>query len=543
MKKESFKILKVLIPSLFIFTTASFAQDSKDTKALTSCICEADPGLKDKQLSQKSLVCFEELKNSYLKENKFSEFVDFLKSEPCPGNKAVAALAGYSIASTRYSQLKYLEDSKNWDEYFAKGNDYRDDIINGAVKAIGATKVEDPLNIRARLLLFQFHKDLQDNFAEASLADLTNSVQEYARSGSDIEVIKEVADKLLASDEKGKSRELYKIYAKKLASSDIDSEALKGIAVDFYNQGNIELSENVYNTYIDKVSSGLSKEELLKELGGIGIIFAYQDNNANDMFYAEEIFKKMDLLGGQDAFDEELIYLRGFNLEKSKLFTQAKDVYVDLIKRFPKSKHADEVIYKTGIIYVYILRDLKTGRTYFEQLAQIEPLSPQRASSLYQLGLLKQWEGESLAARKYYNKLLEKLKDSDADRLAALKERLKEIDEKKSLDYNLKVAIDTALKDEYANLDMGKLDLKATSYRPKRGKELGIGSSAYIGATGCLQIELQYLWSGDLGGLKPASNASEFKTTYKSSGTQVINAVMFSPTGIASRNIDFVDVD
>ena len=84
---------------------------------------------------------------------------------------------------------------------------------------------------------------------------------------------------------------------------------------------------------------------------------------------------------------------RGFNLEKSKAYSQAKDVYIDFMARFPRSSHRDELIYKTGLIYTYILRDSGKGRDYFKQLNQKLSLLTYDLASLYQLGLLSQWEG------------------------------------------------------------------------------------------------------------------------------------------------------
>lgn len=57
-----------------------------------------------------------------------------------------------------------------------------------------------------------------------------------------------------------------------------------------------------------------------------------------------------------------------------------------------------------------------------------------------------------------------------------------------------------------------------------------------------MQIELQYLWSGDLGSKKPSANEAEFATAYTNTGTKVINLVVVSPAGIIDRSLDLVDV-
>ena len=512
----------------------AYAEESKAKapEALTRCICEAKGG---------ELACLNELKDSYFKDNKFSDFVGLLRGL-CPGEKTIEPAVNYYIALTRYSQLKHLEEAQLWDEYFAKGNDYRDDIASAAKKAIDATTSGNVINVDASLLLYQFHKDQQDTFVDGALSGLMSSVSGYAASGDDIKTVKEVADKLLAYGEPKEAKELYKVYARKLSSANIKDAELKDIAALFYKDGNTELSENIYDIYIERISKNPAKEKLAQELAGIARDFAYKDSGVKDMLYAEGIFKKIEELAGKDAFNEELMYLRGFNLEKAKEYGQAKDIYRDFLKNFPKSNRLDELNYKIGIIYTYILRDPKTGIEYFNKLINAGSSSGEALASLYQLGLLRQWSGDFAGAKDYYNKLIEKAGDLDPDRLTLTRQRLKEIEENKPIEYNLKTALDIALKDEYANLDVSNAWLSADFYQPQKNKEVTISSLTSIGPSGCLQIELQYLWSGDLGGAKPAVSQSGFKTSYKAKGTQVINMVLISPTGITGRSLDMVDV-
>jgi hypothetical protein len=57
-----------------------------------------------------------------------------------------------------------------------------------------------------------------------------------------------------------------------------------------------------------------------------------------------------------------------------------------------------------------------------------------------------------------------------------------------------------------------------------------------------MQVEIQYLWSGDLGSAKPPLEKSEFNTTYVQRGTKEINLVIVSPSGVLDRSIELVDV-
>ncbi|MFA5286878.1 MAG: hypothetical protein WC394_01220 [Candidatus Omnitrophota bacterium] len=448
----------------------------------------------------------------------------------------------YRAALSRYQKLKYLEEANSWDEYFSKGNDYRNEITGKAGKVSLSAAKDDPLRVYSRLLLYCFHKDQQDTFTEDALSDLMSSVLDYAKLSKNIIPIKEAADKLLVYGEKSKAKELYKIYAKGLALSDIKNEALKEVADGFYKNNNLELAENIYDIYIEKISNKMPKEKFIIELKSIAAAFAYKDSGSNDLAYAESIFKMIENAGGTDVFDQELIYLRGFNLEKDKEYLRAKDVYLLLLQKYPESKYADELTYKAGIIFTYALSDLKAGREYFDKLVDKESIIPYSLASLYQLGLFKQWEGDLTTAKGYYKKLIEKSEGNLTDTLAMAKDRLKESEEGAAMEHNLKVFMDVSLKKASADFDMSKVDLRSSIYNPKPGEEASIKSSVYLASSGCFNVELQYLWSGNLGDIKPDTKQPEFKALYKNQGTKMIGLVLVSPSGITDYTFDLIDV-
>jgi len=225
-----------------------------------------------------------------------------------------------------------------------------------------------------------------------------------------------------------------------------------------------------------------------------------------------------------------------------KDYPKAKDLYLDLLKRYPQTKYADEADFKTGIISTYILRDMKTGRDYFEKLARKETLSPQVISSLYQLGLLSQWENDLVKAKDYYNKLVEKSGNDFAETVVLARERLKEITESKPIEYNLKTFLDASLKAESPAFESVKVDLNSSRYRLKKDESTDINCTPYAVESGCMKVEIQYLWSGDLGTAKTSLEKSGFNATYAQRGTKIINLAVVSPTGVLDRSIEIVDV-
>ena len=539
MTNQISKILKIFLIFITLHIThytlhKSFAQDNDKLVSLSKKIIEA-------KASEELYAPFEELKSLYFNANKYTDFAEFLKSLS-QKKKTLEPFSNYYIALSRYHQLKYLEDAQKWDEYFAQGNAYRDELTQQAQKAIAATTADEALHIYARLTLWQFHKDQQDALAEQALTDLMSSVFEYAKAAGDIKPIKESADRLLSYGEKGRAKELYKIYAERLVTSDIKDDALGSIASGFYKEGNLELAEGIYNIYVERIIKSTPQEKLVPILIDIAKEFSYKGQGQNDPIYAEKIFRKIEETGGKKAFDQELMYLRAFNLEKAKECAKAKDIYSDLVLAFPETIHKDEAIFKVGIINTYVLRDIKEGKRYFQELAQKETLNTHVISSLYHLGLLSQWEGDLIKAKEYYAQLLEKASEGFIEITRQAQERLKEIQEVKPIEYNLKTFLDISLKEENSMFDMTKLDLNSHPYKVKKEEPVNTSSTAYTSPSGCMQIELQYLWSGDLGSKKPSANESAFDTAYTDIGTKVINLVVVSPTGVIDRSLGLVDV-
>jgi len=328
----------------------------------------------------------------------------------------------------------------------------------------------------------------------------------------------------------------------KLTAADIKLDKLKQVAVNFYKEANLDLSESIFDAYIDKAVKSLPKEKMVSELIEIASMFSYKAKGESDMPYAEKIFAKAESLGGKEALNEEQIYLRALNLEKSKEWAKCADIYSELINRFPQSKYADRAQFKAGVISTYILRERDKGTGYFVKLSEMNA-SAQSISSLYQLGLLSQWEKDYPKAKAYYNKLLEKAQSNFTETQAMAKARLKEIEEGKAIESSLLGFLDNSLKEENSQFDMSRVSLTLNPYNAAVDSEVAISSNALSGASGCMQVELQYLWSGDLGSVVPNSAQSGFPTTYKDTGSKVIFLVVLAPSGTLDRALDFADID
>ncbi len=532
------------------FLSALFAEADDKLNELNSRILEA-------KSSSERYILFEQLTDIYFKENKYNEYVEYLKSLS-QKNTGFEPISDYYTALSRYYQLKYLEESQNWSEYFDKGNIYREQIIEFAKKAIDKTLSQELINIYAKLVLWRLHKDQEDNLVESSLSDLMVSVLEYSKEPLNILLIKDIAGQLSSYGEKLNSRRLYQLYVDKIAASNANPDSLEPVASGFYKEGNIELSELVYDVYIERIVKSFAKEKAIPVLVNIAKQFSCQSPGIKDLFFTEKVFNSVEEIGGKDVFDEELFYLRAFNLEKAKLYQKAKGIYMDLISRYPKTIYFDEANYKLGVISAYIMRDVKSAKGYFEKLSESLPVegaisagttsvekqnvSAEVISSLYHLGLLSQWSNDLPKARQYYDKLLEAAKGSFAAKVTLAKQRIKEIDEAKPIESNLKMFLDLSLKDENSMFDMGKLDLKTSLCYVKINQPVSVSAMVFTPESGCMQVKLEYLWSGDLGSAKPNLNEASFDTVYLESGVREINLVVVSSTGVFDRCIEIINV-
>lgn len=523
--------------SFLLIPCAVLALEENRLAPLSKEIIESGDG-------ESAVAPLEEIKELYLTDNNYSGYVDFLRSIG-DRKKALLPYINYYIALTRYEHLKYLEEKQLWDEYFAEGNAYRGHITSGAQDAIDATGTVEALNLKARLLLWQFHRGQQDALAEEGLTDLMNAATSYSGGRGDIKLLKDAADKILAGGERGKAREMYKLYVDKIVAAQVSGDEIKKIALGFYNEGNFDLAESMYDMYIERIMKvkEQKKEETAAVLIETAKMFAYRKTVPCDAAYAEKIFRMIEEAGFADVWTEDLLYLRATNLLRAKEFAKAKDVYADFAVRFPLSVRADEAVYKSALISIYALHDMAAQEPLKKLAGRQENISYYVTAGLYHLGLLAQWSDNAAEALRYYNQALEKAGDTFPETAALARGRMSEVQESKPLEYNLKSFLDAACSATPVVPEESRgLQLVCEPAQAAVGENVTVSAAASVGATGCFQVELQYLWSGRLGASAPGS-VSSFTTSYAEPGVKEINLIVLSATGIVDYGIDFTDVE
>jgi len=109
---------------------------------------------------------------------------------------------------------------------------------------------------------------------------------------------------------------------------------------------------------------------LAGQLKEIARQFSYDPISVGDTAYAEKVFASMEELAGKDSFDEEALYLRAFSLEKAKEFAKAKDIYRELINRFPQSTRINEALIKPACSLFTACAALKTAGQILKSCAK-----------------------------------------------------------------------------------------------------------------------------------------------------------------------------
>ncbi|MEK6567760.1 MAG: tetratricopeptide repeat protein [Candidatus Omnitrophota bacterium] len=502
-----------------------------------------------------SLSKLEELSSLYLEGHQYNQLVDFLRKQELIAVSGCELPLGYYIGLCRYHQLRYLEETKNWQEYFDRGGLYREELFQETMKTVSLCP-ESPLAIKAQVINWLEHKAQNDSLGKDALDKLISSLNNYVRQlasglsslegevsppGLDMEVIKETADILQREGEPALARAAYNIYVGRLDDSKTTMEELRLAAESALESGNISLAEIIYERYINGIKLSFSKEDLAKELTVIAEQFRFKD-----MAYAEKISTILEDSCGTGCFSDELQYARAYNLQRLRDYSKAIQEYEKLVKNFPASPRINEAEFKLGVLYTYIISQKEEGLNYWQKVIERDSDLILVVESLYHRALINQSGRYFDMALADYSKILERVNNNpDFKELTErVQIRQKEIQESKPIEYNLKTFLDLSLKKEgIIESQASALDLTAEPFKTIRDREIEFSLNQPQIMTGCLVPALIYLWSGDLGGIYPVPVTPEFSAAYQIKGVKVVNVVVLSALEPVGSALEMVDID
>ncbi|MFC1708597.1 tol-pal system YbgF family protein [Candidatus Omnitrophota bacterium] len=530
MKKIS--IIFLLATLLLVQICAAEENDSlKQSIKSANSIEEAEPQLK-------------ELLDVYSAEKEFDEFYTFLTSLEKNRNLASSPLIYYYKTLTRINQMQFLEENKMWEELFDNKNLYEPQIKEDLEKARKSSVSIDALSLKLKFIEWQLIKD-DEGASITTLEELFNLAQEYAQTQGAAIVIKDIADELSQKKEDNYAKKLYNVYVSKIAETDIGQKELKELAEAFIIADRVNVAIALYDIYLDKLAdSQLDRAVVLEEMFEIAEKFVHPGwQDGLDPFYAEEVYKRIEFLLGEEAFTDLSRNKRSYNLERIKEHDPCLGEYLELADSFPEYLKRDNVYFRLGIISAYLSSKIDKARGYFLKIINDYPESQDYLNSLYHLGLLSHWQEDSEKAKEYYNKIIEKTKGVEpGPEIATLaKSRAEEIEEVRDIEYNLRTFLDAVLiegeEEKYVQLELYAKFAKEYLEEP-----IEFQTNSYSINTGCLQQDLTYLWSGQLGDNQAPFNKSEFHTSYFELGTKVVNVVLVGQSGALVGTVEMADI-
>lgn len=536
---------------LFVVLTAVCCQLSVGQKSAVNAQESADSRLKALEAlilanPKDSAPALEELSGLYFAAGEYNQFADFLKrifkdkaQDDCSRPE------GYYLGLCRYHQLRRLEESQAWQEYFDKGADYRQELFD-ETRRLALDCPNSPFAIRAQIINWLEHKARNDSEKEDSLDKLISLINGYVKQPQveDIEVIKDAADILAQEKETAFSKAAYNLYVSRMIAKEVSVDKLRQAAEEAWTQGNLELSEAIYERYLQLVAGFFSKDKFAAELAGLAERFSVAGAEKNsDPQYAEKIFSALEEASGRDYFSQDLQYLRAYNLERMKEYSRCAKEYESLVSRFASGKHVDKAHFKLGLIYAYILGQKEKGVVSWQKVIEHNSSLNYVLESLYHKSLILQYEGKADEAGPGYEKIIQLAAENAAFRDIAARAALRqeEIAGAKDMEYNLKIFLDSVLKEGLLN--QSPLELLVSPAKAGLGEDVKFSSRQPVLQTGCIAPELTYLWSGDLGEVALAPVEPEFVSRYRYPGVKAVNLVVLSPAGVVGSVLEMVEAD
>jgi TolA-binding protein len=520
---------KIVVSSIFVLTFSFGICFASNVKLLESRLkaCPAD-----------LFNITEELKDAYFREGDFTDFLNILKE-----NRSCVKPAQYDYynALAKYSELKKLEAEQNWQTYFEIKDSYEAEINKSLKDSLDyyAKNNVDQFCLGSRYLSWFIEKENSGSGEGKLLDDLMQDIKNY--NGTDIKVIKNIADRFNKEGLKSQAENLYALYAKKLLATEKDPEILKTEADSAFNSLNINLATALYDARLELLSNGPASKEYCQEL--VGLIKKFADNGftvAKDAFYAEKLFKKLEQKC-LELFDADLTYLRAYNLERLKEYKDAAVVYQKFISNYPLDRRAGEARFHTGIISLYVLKEIDTAFEHLNVLSRGDDVYAPSAN--YYAGLYYQWNKNIELAKSYYEKAKNLLETENLPKndllLRLVGERLSEISDESPMEENLKSFLDATFSPEQVPNNVEIVPATAKNYV---GQTVKISVNYFSSSIGCFQPEVKFFWSQETGNSTINNDTTSFDSSFAFAGSKVLFLTYSSAGSLSGKQIEIIDI-
>ncbi len=448
-------------------------------------------------------------------------------------------------ALARVEQVAYWKETKNWEGVYDIGPTYQDGIAQDLAAAEKASGENSSVRVGIAFLRWRAATEKEDEEAYAMFDDVVAAADKAAASEEGLAMVKEKADAIRTLEDKNLSRRLYTVYLDHLTESEMSAETIRKTADVFAEEDNLYLAKSMYGIFLKRIEDDKVRARAMVEIAGH---FAHPgDSEALDPVYAEELYQKATDAIGREAFDQEGVYRRAYNLERLKDYEAALKIYGEWVASYRASDKARcaEVLFREAALTAFGLADAGKAKTFFRDLIDNFSGDPLVVSARYHLGLLAQWTEEFDAAKEEYAAALAKAKElgvsEDGEIVALTKARLEELEEEKPMAYGLRLFFKgTFGKGE----EPMPLHVDMMGHLPKTAVDDDVRYVVTTSnpMTGCMMPNYAYEWSNEVGGLENIPNTAELTTDYEEPGLKVAFVAVLGTAGLEGAGFDLVQI-
>jgi len=410
----------------------------------------------------------------YIKAGDFSSCQDMITSSDMPVYQK-----NYLQAYVLFSELKFWQDNKNWPEFFKNKTIYKDKIMFLLEPIHNAS---NEYKLKSSFLKWKLLVLLEDKDKDKAQDELTSFIDQTLDVDKEfLNVLKEIISFADTLGDKNFKRLVSKSYLESIAKIK-DKNLLMSEAENFLKTNDFDNTQVLFNKIISLTDNQEEKKKMIERLIKYFSCDGFKDSC--EPYYAEDWFAMYEFLFSQDL-GEDLVYLRGFNLEMGLEFQKAADIYVKFIDGFSQSKLLNEVKFRLAYLYFYHLSQEDKAFDLFSELFETD-------DGFLRNQVLKQKE------------LISK-KDFEA------------------LDYNSRLFFEGLFSDNEALFNKMRVNaIPARLFVDIPGQIQAV--LANLG-TGCLVPDVLFLWSGDIAQMNITTNTSSLKSAFKDEGFKIINLV------------------
>ncbi|MBU1925562.1 MAG: tetratricopeptide repeat protein [Candidatus Omnitrophica bacterium] len=305
----------------------------------------------------------EQESQTYYKNKEFDVFLRQLTSYAKTADKKEQAVIEYFTALTYLEKLAFLEEKKDWENYYVIKDDClkrAEELIKRLVKSCPDAKIAFESQYLLRGL---YEQQEEEGKTKQALEKLESMLKTYAKENDDLELVRNFAERLYKEGKREETTELFESYISRLEEINDEERAekkLKDIADKYFEEGTYELSKNFHFKYLELIKTN-KPDELVEK--GLAITDKYYKRGwekiikNNDYPGAEKVLgmlvplDKYIIEHGKGERKKEAYYQLALSLYHMFKFEESVETLEDFLDKYGEGKVEDKILEKLSELY------------------------------------------------------------------------------------------------------------------------------------------------------------------------------------------------